>query len=298
MISFEPELSDARDNGVLTPATAARLIALQRREVFSLFGEVRALAWIGAMLAASGISLLISNHIKDIGVLTMQLVLAAAAAGCYAWTWTRRDRQSLVSDSILLLGGMIASADAGWIASDSRILLFLAVFHAVGAYVYKSRSLLSLSIGALAGWLGVERNLDMLVSRNLDLALRGFGCAAILALWREIDRRVRPSTTFTPVFEHTAITFAFWSALIVATNNDTASTGLLITLILAAASAHFAFRTNTETFLLYAAIYSALAIDAWAWNTFNTTGVRSLVVLITAVAVVAILFALHRRFRK
>src|SRR5436190_3054909 len=166
MISFEPELTDARDDGVLTPVTAGRLIAQQRREVFSLFGEVRALAWIGAMLVASGVSLLISNHIKEIGVVTLQLVLALAAAGCYAWAWSRRDRQSLVDDSVLLLGGMLASADAGWIISSPGALLLLAIFHAVGAYVYNSRSLLSLSIGALAGWLGIERKFEMLFSSN------------------------------------------------------------------------------------------------------------------------------------
>lgn len=298
MISFEPELTDARDDGLFTPATAARLIALQRREVFSLFGEIRALAWIGAMLVASGVSLLISNHIKEIGVLTLQIVLALAAAGCYAWAWSRRDRQSLVDDSILLLGGMLASADAGWIASSPRTLLFLAIFHAVGAYVYKSRSLLSLSIGALAGWLGIDRKLEMLFSSNVDLALRGLICAAILALWREIDRRVRPSTTFTPVFDHSAINLAFWSAIILATNNDTSTPGLLLTLAIAAGSAHYAFRTKSEAFLLYAAIYSAFAIDAWAWNTFTGTEVRSLVVLITSVAAVSALLVLHRRFRK
>ena len=297
MISFEPELTDARDDGALTPATAARLIAIQRRDVFSLFAEVRTIAWIGAMLVASGVSLLISNHIKEIGVFTLQVVLALAAAGCYAWAWMRRDRESLIDDSILLLGGMLASADAGWIASNPRTLLFLAIFHAIGAYVYKSRTLLSLSIGALAGWFGIERKFEMLFSSNIDLALRGFVCAAVLALWREIDRRVRPSTTFTPVFDHTAITFAFWSALIFATNRDTTTAGLLITLALAAASAHYAFRMKSEAFLLYAAIYAALAIDVWAWNTFTGTGVRSLVLLVTSVAAVSSLLVLHRRFK-
>jgi len=207
MLSFEPELTAARDDGVLTPPTAVRLIAMQRREIFSLFAEIRTLAWIGAMLVAGGVSVLISNHIKDIGALTIAIVLAVAATGCYAWAWMHRDRRSpidhrtsLIDDSILLLGGMLVSADAGWISTQwhidgARTLLFLAIFHAVGAYRFESRTLLSLSIGALAGWLGIERKLEIIFSSNIDLAIRTFVCAAILAAWREIDRRARAATT-------------------------------------------------------------------------------------------------------
>jgi Predicted membrane protein (DUF2157) len=302
MLSFEPELTAARDDGVLTPATAARLIAMQRREIFSLFGELRALAWIGAMLVASGVSVLISNHIKDIGALTIAIVLAIAAAGCYAWAWMRRDRTSLVDDSILLLGAMLVSADAGWIATQwhiggTRTLLLLAIFHACGAYRYESRGLLSLSIGALAAWLGIDRKFEMLFSSDVGLAQHAFTCAAILAMWREVDRRTRPATTFTPVFDHTAITLAFWGGLILATNRDTTATGVLITLTIGLFSALYAFRTNTEAFLLYAVIYGTLAVDVWVWRAFPGPTLSPLVTLITIIAAVIGLTIAHRRFR-
>lgn len=302
MLSYEPELTAARDDGVITAETAARLIAMQRRDVFSLFAEIRALAWIGAMLVAGGVSVFISQHIKDIGALTIAIVLAAAAAACYAWAWLRRDRASLIDDSILLLGAMLVSADAGWIASQwhiigLRTLLFLAIFHAIGAYRYKSRALLSLSIGALAGWLGIDRRLEILFSDNVDLAFRAFICAAILALWREIDRRVRPATTFTPVFDHTAITLAFWGAVILATNRDTTSIGVLFTLTLAALAAVYAFRTHTEAFLLYAVLYATLAVDVWVWRTFPGATLSSFVTLVTIIGAVIGLTMAHRRFR-
>ena len=306
MLTYESELTDARDDGALTPATAARLIAMQRREVFSLFAEVRTLAWIGVMLVAGGVGVLLSHHIREIGPLTIAIVLAAAAAGCYAWAWLRRGRVSLVDDSILLLGAMLVSADAGWMESQwhlfgARALLFLAIFHAVGAYRYESRALLSLSVGALAGWLGIERNndrnIDRLFSSSIDLALRMFACAAIVTLWREIDRRTRRKTTITPVFDHTAITLGFFGALILTTNRDTTTTGLLLTLAIAAASTLFAFRTNVEPFLLYAVLFATLAIDVWVWNTFSGDTLRPLITLATAIGAVAALMAAHRRFR-
>src|SRR4051812_50079495 len=121
---------------------------MQRREIFSLFAEVRTLAWIGVMLVAGGVGVLLSHHIREVGPLPLALVLAAAAAACYAWAWLRRGRVSLVDDSILLLGAMLVSADAGWMESQWHLfgataLLFLAIFHAIGAYRYESRALLS-----------------------------------------------------------------------------------------------------------------------------------------------------------
>ena len=110
--------------------------------------------------------------------------------------------------------------------------------------------------------------------------------------------RRRPSTTFTPVFDHTAITLAFCASVILATNTDTTVPGLLITLALAAASAHYAFRTRTELFLLYAVLYSAIAIDAWVWNTFTGTALRSFVLLATSVVCVVSLVLAHRKFRR
>jgi Predicted membrane protein (DUF2157) len=298
MLSFEPEIAAAE----LSPATAVRLIAVQRREVFSLFAEIRALAWIGAMLIASGVSVLISKHINEIGPLTIAIVLAVVAAACYAWAWMRRDRQSLVNDSILLLGAMLVSADAGWIESQwhtfgPRALLFLAVFHAVGAYRYNSRALLSLSIGALAGWFGIDRKIDFIFSSSVDLALRAFVCAAILAVWREVDRRARKATIFTLVFDHTALSLAFVGALILATNRDTSGIGVLVMLTLATATTIYAFRANNEAYLLYAVIFTTIALDAWVWQNLHGDALRSFLTLILAIAAVAGLMSAHRRFR-
>lgn len=298
MISYEPEIEAAP----LAPETAARLIAMQRREVFSLFPEVRALAWLGAMLVAGGVGVLLSHHLQQIGPVTIAIVLAAAAACCYAWAWLRRERVSLVDDSILLLGGMLVSADAGWIESQwhplgAQALAVLAIIHAIGAYVYKSRTLLSLSIGALAGWLGVRRDLDVLFSTDADLAVRMFVCAVLLALWREADRRSRRDTQFTPVFDHSAILLAFFGALILTTNRDTTTLGVVITLVIAAASALYAFRTRVEPFLLYGVIFSTLAIDVWAWQIFDDKTICAGITLFIVIAMAAGLMTAHRRFR-
>ncbi|HEY8849096.1 MAG TPA: DUF2157 domain-containing protein, partial [Thermoanaerobaculia bacterium] len=236
MLSFEPEVIAARDAGAIDEPTAARLIAIERREIYSIHDELRALAWIGAMAIITGVGIIIKKHVQDIGPLTLAIAIGAAAAACYAFSMWRRASasRSLVDDSVLLLGALLVSADVGFIEHQWHVLgaewqrhfLLLAIVHGVGAYVFGSGALLSLSIAALAAWMGIERRVEVLFSATADLALRAFACAAILVAWREIDRRLRLARDFEPFFEHFATNLAFWGALIFTSERDTRWLGL------------------------------------------------------------------------
>jgi hypothetical protein len=254
-----------------------------RPAVFSLYPEIRALAWIGAMLAAAGAGLILKDHAAPV---TITILILAAAALCYAWAWLRRDRDSLVDDSVLLLGGMLLSAAGGYVESQwhplgVRMLLLLAVLHAIGAYVYDARTLLSLSISALGGWLGVDR--DLFFSTT---GVRLLECALLVAAWREADRRLRTKTTFTPVFDHTAFTLAFWGAIAL----DGDAQRVTLTLLLAAAAVVYGFRTRAEAFVLYGFIYAAIAIVV------SVGGPAS--AFFVCVAAVAALAFVHWQFRR
>ncbi len=293
MLSFERELEDA----------SPTLLAIQRREIFSLYPEIRILAWLGAMLIASGASVFIAHHVKEIGPLTITIVIAACAAACYARAWWRRTTPALVDESILLLGAMLVSADAGWIESQwhllgPRMLLIVACIHAGGAYAYASRALLSLSISAIAAWLGIDRKLDLLFETDVDVATRFLACAAILVAWRESDRRIRKQTTFTPVFDHTAITLAFWGSLILTFNQTAQWIGLTLTLLLALFAVIYAFRKNAEPFLFYAAIYATIAIDAASFDLIDDSIARMFIVMVSAIVAVVMLLVIHMRFRR
>ena len=195
MLSFEPEIEQLRS--VLGDTRTGALIARERREVFSLYPELRIAAWAGAMLLAGAAGIVLKNNLERIGPLALATLIAVAAIACYAWVWWRRARAGIADDYVLLLGALLVSADVAFIEQQFHLLdhhwprhfLLLAVVHGVGAYVYRSRTLLSLSIAALAAWLGIERRtLDF----SVDLAPRAFLCAALLIAWREIHRRVAP----------------------------------------------------------------------------------------------------------
>ena len=71
-----------------------------------------------------------------------------------------------------------------------------------------------------------------------------FVCAAIVVAWRVIDRKLRPATTFSSLFDHAAANLAFWGSLILAAHKETRLTGCAIAIVLAAASMLYGRRTR------------------------------------------------------
>jgi len=266
------------------------MVAAVRREVVPVGAELRALAWIGVTLIATGVSIFISRHLDQIGPLVIAVAIGVLAAACYAWV-SLKSRAPL-DDYVILLGALLISADAGFIESQWHLLgsewqrhfLLLAVLHAAAAYWFDSGALLSLSIAALAAWFGIERR-DFLSTQS-EMALRAFTCAGVIAVWRAVNRE--PS--FAGVFDEFAINLAFWGSLILAANSDTRFAGLLITVAIAGAALWWGFRQRRELFVMYAFVYTIIAINIFV--------AEALVVLVSAIAAIAALFVIHARFQK
>ena len=79
MISLEREILDLRDGGVITPDRAAPLIAEERREIVSLYVEIRVVAWLGAMAVAAGVGVIVSKNIDRIGPIAIAVGIGAAS---------------------------------------------------------------------------------------------------------------------------------------------------------------------------------------------------------------------------
>lgn len=271
MISLSSELRRVRDGGAIGEAAAARLIALEDREVFSIYGELRFLTWAGVLLIATGVGLLIKHNLDRIGPLALATAIGIAAAACYGWAWWKRGREaSLVDDYILLLGALLLSADVAFIETQFHIFgadwprysLMLAAIHAVAAYLFASRAMLSLSIMAIAVWLGAWHNnaFDTL-DGSIETGVRALVCAAIVMAWRFADRRQRPQTAFTRTFDHFATNFAFLGAFLLMFHDDTRLTGVVLALAFAVAALLYGYRVTSEAFVLYGYIYGLIAID-------------------------------------
>ncbi len=295
MLSFEPELEALRPR--FGDRVTDALIARERREVFSVYPEVRIAAWGGALLVAAAVGLFVKNNFALFDRVFLASVLAAMALGCYVWAW--RGGRSVVNEYVLLLGALLVSADAAFIeqqfdifgAHGQRHFLLLALIHGATAYRFQSKLVLSLSIAALAAWMGIERNAAFNAT-PIELSFRAFVCAAVILLWRAIDRRFRPDSEFSRVFEHFSANLALWGGLILL--GDEPLLAALITSTVAALVMAWGFRTRVESFVLYAFVYAVIANAGWATQ---YTSDALAILLVIVIAVPALVF-IHRRFKR
>jgi len=300
MLNFEHEIAELPEAGWLLP--------LERREIFSIYPELRVMSWGGVMLIVAGVGVLISKNLDRIGPVLLGTAIAIAAATCYAYAaWRRKAAaHSLVDDFVLLLGALLLSADVGYIESQFHLLdhgwprhfLIMAVVHGVTAYLFDSRTLLSLSISSLTAWLGVESRPETIFNASTETAVRMFLCAVVVLTWRFADRRQRKSRTFEPVFDHFAANLALIGALVLTFDGDTRSVGTLMTVILAAVVIAYGFRTGSEAFVLYAYVYAVIAIDIFVVDYLRRTKPILLFIVVSTIAAIVGLSALHARFRR
>jgi len=300
VFSLEPELSRLRDEGVLAAEPAAALIARERREVVSLYAELRFLIWGGVMIIMTGVGIIVAKNIDKLGPITIAAVIALAAAACYAFAFIRKRaaRASLVVDYILLLGALLASTDVGYIEHqfDQRYLLPLIVFHAATAYYFESRLVLSVALGALATYFGIERRHTFIWDEHSDNSIRAFLCSSIVFAWRFIDQRFHPKSNFTRVFDHFGTNLAFWGAFLLMTDNDMRVLGCLLAIAIAIASATFGVRKREETFVIYAWIYGVIALNVLAFDRMHEFGCWFLP--LSMVAAIIGLFFTHASLRR
>lgn len=297
MLSLETELQRLRP--LLRDRVTEVLLARERREVFSVYPEVRIAAWLGAMLLATAAGIVLKNNLERIGPLALALGIGVVAVACYAWVWRRRTGAAIADDYVLLLGALLISADAAFVESQFHILgatwhrhfLLLALLHGAGAYAYRSRTLLSLSIAALAAWLGIERqSFDTMDSS--DYAQRAFLSAVLVLIWRVVNRR----TEFASVFEHFAANLALTGGMALTFQRDTRAIGCLITIALAAAVVYRGFLARRESFVLYGFLYGVVAMNVWLIHMVNDQVLDLLIVVISAIAAIVVLFVIHDRF--
>ena len=305
MFSLEPELEALRPR--LGDAATSALIARERREVFSVYPELRIAGWLGATLLAAAAGVLLKDNLDRIGPLALAILIGGAAVACYAWTWWRRARASVVDDYVLLLGALLVSADVAFIEAQfhlfddawKRHLLLLAVVHAAGAYAYRSRMLLSLAITALGGYLGFDKDRGF-----VDVALPAFELAALVIAWRAIDAKLSPTASHQPStvsFSRTLEHFAANAALIggLSLIDDSVALGGLLTIAIAVAVVVWGFRTRHEPFVLYGVVYGIIAADWMILELVDgNPAIAFLVILVSMIAAVAGLLFLHARFKE
>ena len=312
MHTLEPELRALQTEGILDDATASSALALDRGEVFSLHLELRATLYAGVLLVMAGVGIVLARNFDRIGpVAILLLILLAAAACCVPAIRAKLAGRALTvaNDYLLLLAALLSSAALAYAERQFTLLgpwwswhlLLLAVVHAAVAYAFASALVLAASLTSLAGWFGVDGTLgDVLHSSHSTpwLGARALACAAVIAAWRHADRRARPDTSFSDVFDHFAANLAFWGTLAWCLEWPWLAAGLPLLAVLAYASVRRGLDTGREAFLVYGIMYAAIGICAVAVPRLHGMTASFGFVLVVVCVAAATLWQLRRQLRE
>ena len=309
MLTLESEYRQLNAAGVIDDATALRGIAVESGAIFSVAEELRVSLYGAVAAVTAGLGLLLKANLHRIGPLSLVIVLAVVAVGCYAVpirTRLRHETRSVVGDYILLLGALIVSADLGyaesqfhWLGSHwSRYLLILCATHAVTAYALESPLVLSLALTSLAAWFGLEGNVVRVLQEGSALpqsGARALICAGVIYVWGEIHRRLSAIVQFQETFEHFAANLGFLGALSLCVGPDTRLIGLVCLIALAGVSIRAGLQSAREIFVIYGVAYGALGFLCLETQLIGNHLLAAVAGLATVMAAVSLMWHLHRR---
>lgn len=325
VISYEPEIRTLREEGILSEEEAARLIALERREIFSLYGELRTVLYAAVALIVTGVGLLLRENLERIGHGTIITIIALVALACYLFAFTRRGKREGAQDYVLLLGALLLSSDVAYAEVQYRFfgdawtrhLLILAIVHGVTAYLSGSRLVLSLAITSLAGWVGVDREGGFLEAGAAEAGARLMAAAALVGGWRMLHAWAARSDgppeasgeaegtsevtlaprSFLETFDHFLAHLAFIGALIWVFDGELEWPGCAIVFVFATIAIVAGVRTQREPFVLYGVVYAVIALDALViGDLIRDEALIFLWLLISTPLAIALLFFLHRKW--
>jgi len=311
MYTLEPELRELHAAGLIDDATAARALARDHGQVFSLYAELRATLYAGVLLVTAGVGIILARNVDRIGPLGIVVAVALAAVACAipAVRARRTGRApTAAAEYLLLLAALLVSADLGYAERQFALLgplwswhlLLLAGVHAAIAYTFASPLVLAASLTALAGWFGVGPALGDALHVSYSspaLGARALACAAVILAWRYADGRARPESRFRGVLDHFTANPAFWGAVAWCIEWPWVAAGLPLLALFAYAAVRHGLDSGREAFLVYGTVYAATGTCAAVVPHIHGTTAPLAFVLVVVCVAAAALWRLRRRLQ-
>lgn len=311
MLSFERELLEARDGGVIAPAAAAPLVSAERRELFSVHHELRLLLYFAITTIVTGVGVLIAKNFDRIGPLAIIASLLLASAALYAWVGRKKRQRgelTIFEQYLALLAALLLSSAVGYAEAKFRFLgddwsmhlLVLAVLHAAAAYLLGSTVLLSLALTTLAGWFGIERRFGTIMNAGSYLARQALLCVAVMAVWREVHRRRWSPEKMLAPFDHFMVNLTLLAAIFLISERDEpweiAGFGLLAAGTYVALT--LARRRGSTMFLIYGIVWALIGVSMIVVRHLREEALLALYFIFALAASVVAFFVLRIRWER
>ncbi len=276
----EKQLDVLYEKGLLPEADYQKLRAIAQRKIFSVYGELRTLLYLGVLLFSTGAGIFIYNNIGQIGHYLSLFVLLAATVGCFwfvtkkqlPFSKSRTESANPYFDYSLLLGCLLVVIDLGylqflfgWFTNYvSWLSLFTAVVFFYFAYRQDHLGVLSLGITALASFWGLAISpanfyaFNFFEQPQLHWVAVFFGAGIFAAAL--LLERFGIKAHFTKTYLNFGVLIGFFGSTSMLFNGSDENYAVAIGQVLAAAILGFySYKKETVLYMIYAYIFGFIA---------------------------------------
>lgn len=305
-----------RSEQVLSAEQAGFFGRVARRELVSVWLEIRLLLYVGVLLLTSGIGLVVTEFHEQIGPWTIAGGIAAAAAACLIWvarksppfSWGEVRSPSIAFDYVLLLGLLLFASDLAYIEAFFTLLgphwahhlLVVAIVYLIAAYRWDSRMILGLALSTFAAWRGVSITLGSLWRGEGELRVNALllGALYVAAAWHSVQ--MQKKAHFEEVFANGGLLLVL-GGLVSGTIGRGSAWGawLLVLLGVAGVVMWLSFRLGRSLYFAQAVVAAYIGLLRLLFAPFHRpSSVPLLMAALLGAGALALIFAAHRHMHE
>lgn len=309
-----------RAGNVLGSAQATLFSRVARRDLVSVSLEIRALLYAGVLLLTSGVGLLVKEHHREIGPLAIAGAIGLASAACLVWvtrkaasfSWGEVPSRNVAFDYVLLLGLLLFASDLAYVEVQFTVLgpkwthhlLVVGIVYLFSAYLWDSRTVLSLALTTLAAWRGISISLisgslwvgDAGRLRASAIALGAlYVAAAALSVW------LKRKAHFEEVFANAGLLLLFGALVSGVLGEETAwGVWLVALLVVASLVMWLSFPLGCSLYFAQGVVAAYIGLLRLLFEPFryNVSGTPFLLAALLGLGALTLIFAAHRRMRE
>ena len=290
-----------RDSGAISADQFDTLIAIVRKERFSVFVELNVLLYLGVLSLVAGVGWTINTYFADLGDAAILIGLTALLMSSLYYCFSHKP--GMVVDYILYLACLTLAAELAYIEARFEVLrdhwdyyvLLSAFVYFFFAYRFDNRLVLSLALSTLAAWFGVKiSRFDLISSDSLRAAAIGYGLivsgGGLLLAHHGIKKH------YLETYLHVGANVLFIALVSGAIDRNANWMYLLGLVVLAVVSIRAGVHFRRFVFVVYGTIYGYIGVSGEILRRLGTdTAALSYIVVSSTIVILAIVM-LARRF--
>ena len=290
-----------RDSGAISADQFDTLIAIVRKERFSVFVELNVLLYLGVLSLAAGVGWTINTYFADLGDAAILIGLTALLMSSLYYCFSHKP--GMVVDYILYLACLTLAAELAYIEARFEVLrdhwdyyvLLSAFVYFFFAYRFDNRLVLSLALSTLAAWFGVKiSRFDLISSDSLRAAAIGYGLivsgGGLLLAHHGIKKH------YLETYLHVGANVLFIALVSGAIDRNANWMYLPGLVVLAVVSIRAGLHFRRFVFIVYGTIYGYVGVSGEILRRLGTdTAALSYIVVSSTIVILAIVM-LARRF--